>query len=643
MSSNPAMSASRAPASDAAALWKLSITAADFPRFHRPYVGNGMMASRFEKLVIARWSDKPLHTLTRCIYDGGQQLYLPAWNHVDLHIGGVAYEPTAGTHALTQTLDLRTGEVSLEDDWEFAPGRRARVAIRMLVPRTHRLGSCLSLSISATDAPATVRFGLLGAHVANAYAMRFSSSGDAMHGDYHTTKQGRAVSQSLGWSVDGFLIDGTSRADHSIDTRATAARGGTITLYHAVGCFADGPDARGSCARTLESLRDSGETALREGNALAWRSLWARALAFEHQDRDAVRMVMAHQFYLLSSLGTEAHPLGALGLSEAGWSGSQLWDADLWMFRAILPLWPELAKPIVEYRRKHLEGARIHAREAGYQGAWFGWMTDDAGMNMTHPHYEQELHLNVWIALAAWEYYAATRDLGFVRETAWPLSSGIADFFASRVVTGSDGRYHLLGVIGPDEAVCEFGPGTCDDNFLTNVGVKRVMEIARRCADLVGETAPARWAEVADGMFLPAADAQGIIPEYAGYSGGGIKQADLILAYYPLGFASDKASMLRNFKHYRGKVMYYGPLMNSEIEACILMRLGDKQVGLDHLLKGMREYTRGPHFIPYECRDNDNSVMLTGIGGELQALIYGLHGAEIDDTAAVPRIGELPS
>ena len=76
------------------------------------------------------------------------------------------------------------------------------------------------------------------------------------------------------------------------------------------------------------------------------------------------------------------------------------------------------------------------------------------------------------------------------------------------------------------------------------------------------------------------------------------------------------------------------------LTAVYLMKMGEKEAGLNRLFKGIDEFTRGKHYILFECRgeDNDNSVMLTAIGGELQALIYGYYGADLDNMAKVPRI-----
>jgi hypothetical protein len=182
--------------------------------------------------------------------------------------------------------------------------------------------------------------------------------------------------------------------------------------------------------------------------------------------------------------------------------------------------------------------------------------------------------------------------------------------------------------------------GTCDDHFTTVWGIKNVLRAALASMDILRQNPDEDWSKVEAGLCLPPADGEGIFPEYSGYAGAGIKQADLILSFYPLGYRAPEEVTLKNVEYYSRKIMGYGPVMNSQIESCILMRNGRKKEGIEHLFHTFREFVRGPHFIPFECRNNDNSFMLTGIAGTLQALIYGYYGATVEDSSCIPKIGD---
>ncbi|MCL2461342.1 MAG: hypothetical protein FWF44_01645 [Defluviitaleaceae bacterium] len=624
-------------------LWQIKITAEDFADFTEPYIGNGILGVRFGKLVMGADRLNPMGVFSKAVYDGGQQLPIPAWHHVALEAGGVSYTPENGRHSLTQTLDMRGARVSLEDHWEYAPGKAADIRAEMFVPRTYGNASYLGVEISCEEA-VSATFGIFGQE--ECYDAEFSLGGSAdgvsrLIGDYRTKIQNRPVAQVLRWNLSGFSIENGQERAKNGEIRAVSGRAAAkLEIFHALSSYAESDDPRSAAIQAADTLARQGRNRLLDVSETEWKRLWSSALAFETEDFATAQSLLAHQFYLLCSLEDCPYPLAPLGLSSNCWGGNQLWDADLWVFRAILPMWPEYARSIFMFRRRTLDAAKELARVCGYRGAWYPFIADDEGRNITPAQYNDELHLNVWIALAGWEYWLASKDAGFLRNDAWPVISAVADFFASRTEVGLDGKYHLLCVLGPDESVAECGQMRVNDNFVTNLGVIRVMEIALAAADILGEAPGKDWKRVAGAMFLPAPNAYGIFPEYAGYTEHGIKQADVILAFYPLGIAAAPEVTRRNLIFYRDKQMYYGPMMSAQIEACAYMRLGEKERGLKILFEGVREFMRGPHYILFECRGNNKSVMLTGIAGELQALIYGYYGAEADNAGGAPRIGE---
>lgn len=622
-------------------LWQLKISQEDFKDFEQPYIGNGIIGTKFDKLVVG--TDRlPLWTLSRSVYDGGQQLLVPAWNHIFLEVGGVAYKPEDGKHQLEQVLDIRNAVVTMVDRWEYVCGKTITIYVEMFIPRTFGHASYLSFSIENLDDTANLRFGILGNTLTGDLAMNFSHEDESiMLGDYCTPKQNRHFSQAIKWKCSGMNNVSTHISENNMEVSTSLSKGDVkLELIHALRSYRESSDTRKDVIERVKQLSDIGRDELFKTNSEEWMKLWRSGIAFRNNDFNKEKCILVHQFYYLCTLEVCDYPLGPLGLSNYEWCGSQLWDADVWTFRAILPLWPGFARSIVDFRRKTLDAAREHAWVSGYEGAWYPCLGDDDGRNNTPARYNDELHVNIWIARAAWEYYLTTGDMQFLSNTGWPIISSISDFFSTRVEIGSDGQYHLNCVLGPDESVCECGQLRVNDNFLTNYGVKKLLQTACIAADVLGVKANQQWKKVGDNLFLVQPDAYGIIPEYSGYNGHGIKQADVILTFYPLGYEPDPEIIHRNIKFYRDKQMYYGPLMSSQIESCIMMKHGEKEKGMKRLFDGMAEFTRGSHFIPFECRDNDKSIMLTGIGGELQALIYGYYGADLNSFDKLPRIAQ---
>lgn len=72
-----------------------------------------------------------------------------------------------------------------------------------------------------------------------------------------------------------------------------------------------------------------------------------------------------------------------------------------------------------------------------------------------------EYHLNSDIALAAWQYYASTKNETWLEEKGYPLVRNVADMFASFVTYNqTSGMYSTLNETSPDEyrwAIFRFG------------------------------------------------------------------------------------------------------------------------------------------------------------------------------------------
>jgi len=646
------------------AAWRLTATEADLPAFLPYYTGNGRLGVRVGPLVLDwdgdarplltehgpdRWGQlnaRLLLSLAKHAYDGGDQLILPAWNQARLEIGGVAYGEGSGRHRLRNTLDLRDGAVSFEDDWEYRSGRTATIKLRLVVPRSFPCVAWYELTLSGLQDPARLRFGLNAGQVAGSFsAIDYARKGDALIGRATTRHQGRTLVQGLRWKGEEWLEAGCERGtEHAWVTVETRSHAASLVVAQAVHCSVDGPEPARRVADDLDALfRPSGLIQVADASRERWRSLWSTGLHFQHPEQRWERLVLASQFHLLASLEEDGlYPLGALGLSRPGWHGSQLWDADFWVFRGILPLWPELARSIVRFRRATLSAAQANAAAYGLHGAFYPWLSTDEGKDITTAHYRQEIHNNIWIALAARAAAGNPPERAFLTETAWPILEGVAEFLVSRATRDADGSWHLRGVVPPDESVCEAprGNGTCDDSVLTNTGARVALQQAMEAARILGRLIPPAWIDAATNLLILQPGPDGVIPEYAGYSGHQTKQADTILAFYPLGLEVTPRVLQQTMRYYHDRVGRGGPLMTCQIEALLTMLHGDREDGLEYLFTEFMRYVRGPFLIPYETPENANSVMLTGIGGLLQTLIYGWYGAGPQRTAAIPRIGD---
>ena len=169
-----------------------------------------------------------------------------------------------------------------------------------------------------------------------------------------------------------------------------------------------------------------------------------------------------------------------MGLSGLGYNGHVFWDADLWMFPALLVLHPEMAKSMIEYRYERLDAARKNAFSHGYKGAMFPWESAGSGVEET-PVWALsgpfEHHITACVGLAAWNYYCVTQDKEWLKEKGWPIISATADFWASRVERNGPGHYDIKNVVAADEWA-----ENVDNNAFTNGAAKVLLQHATEAA-----------------------------------------------------------------------------------------------------------------------------------------------------------------
>ncbi len=228
----------------------------------------------------------------------------------------------------------------------------------------------------------------------------------------------------------------------------------------------------------------------------AWRALWDR-LEFDTPGDDTLaRSARAGAFHLLQA----ASPLTSerdTGLPARGWQegyfGHVFWD-ELLAFPFYDLRFPAISRALLAYRHRRLGAARTAALRSGWRGAMFPWRSATTGEEETpafqwipparqwkpdHTHLQH--HIGSAIAFNAWRHHLATGDARLLAGETGELLIEIARFWASRVHKNEDGRYDILGVIGPDE-YHDAWPGAeqpgLDNNSYTNLMAAETL----RCA-----------------------------------------------------------------------------------------------------------------------------------------------------------------
>lgn len=373
----------------------------------------------------------------------------------------------------------------------------------------------------------------------------------------------------------------------------------------------------------------------------AWDELWQSDI---HIDGDAQAQQdvhsMLYHLYSFSRAGT-SYSLSPMGLSGLGYNGHVFWDADLWMYPAMLVLHPEIAKSMIEYRYQRLAVAKQNAFEHGYKGAQFPWESADSGVEET-PVWALsgpfEHHITADVGLAAWNYYCVTQDKKWLLEKGWPILQATADFWASRVERNGPGHYDIKDVVAADEWA-----ENIDNNAFTNAAAIANLRTATKAAKLLGLEADPDWETVASNIpVLKFPD--GVTREFATYNGEGIKQADVNLLAYPLKTVTDPAQIKKDLEYYDTRVPNEGtPAMTQAVFALLYSRLGNGDKAY-HFFKDAYEPNLNPPFrVIAETKGGTNPYFATGAGGIIQSLLMGFGGLDITEKGITQVKSTLPS
>ena len=372
----------------------------------------------------------------------------------------------------------------------------------------------------------------------------------------------------------------------------------------------------------------------------AWNDLWKSDIVIEGDDQSQQDIhSMLYHLYSFTREGTALSP-SPMGLSGLGYNGHVFWDAELWMFPAVLVLHPEIARSMLEYRYQRLETARRNAFANGFKGAMFPWESAETGVEetpvwaLTGPF---EHHITACVAIAAWNYFCVTQDKNWLRERGWPILSATADFWASRVERNGPGKYEIKNVVAADEWA-----ENVDNNAFTNAAAKSNLQYATEAAKILGIPPKPDWVDVANNIPILKLE-NGVTSEHATYHGEKIKQADVNLLAYPLKQITDVGQIKKDLEYYETRIPDEGtPAMTQAIFTLLYARLGDREKAW-HWFKDAYVPNLNPPFrVLAETKGGTNPYFSTGAGGILQSVMMGFGGLDITPKGIMQVKSVLP-
>lgn len=371
-----------------------------------------------------------------------------------------------------------------------------------------------------------------------------------------------------------------------------------------------------------------------------WDELWASDIIIEGDPKAQkdIRFALYHLYsFVREGTGLSLSPMGLSGL---GYNGHVFWDTELWMYPPLLALKPSIARSILDYRFNRLEAAKRNAFSHGYKGAMFPWESSGTGDEdtpvwaLTGPF---QHHISGCIGWAFWKYYQVTKDKVWLKEKGYVVLKEVADFWASRVERKGPGKFEINNVIGANE-----WQENIDNNAFTNAVAITVLRYAAQAARELGLTPDPDWEYVAQNIpVLKFPD--GTTKENRTYDGVTIKQADVNLLSYPLGFYSDRAQIEKDLNYYEPRYAKDGPAMGFAVLTTLHSRLGNSLKAGEYFKRSYQPNQVPPFGVISETAGGTNPYFATGAGGLLQSVIFGFGGVDIGSTGISQLKTALPA
>jgi trehalose/maltose hydrolase-like predicted phosphorylase len=374
-----------------------------------------------------------------------------------------------------------------------------------------------------------------------------------------------------------------------------------------------------------------------------WNRVWKSGIEVQsiNGNLNLSRAINSSLYYILSSVRDDwPYSLSPGGLSSNDYNGHVFWDCETWMYPIILMLKPNIALGgILDYRAARISEAENKARSynKSYEGAMFPWESAFTGAEVTPKFastgiYEQ--HISGDIIFAIKQYYRSQvtdDELAMFRAKFSPLIIKVARFFASRVTPRPNtNQYDILGVTPPDEYHVNVN-NSIYTNVVAQISLDFAIEIANKFHEDIPPSELTKWKTIADNLYMPYDPVMGIHPEYEGYNGEIIKQADVVLLKFPLmwkGYDEVPESVKNDLVYYENVTDRDSVAMTYGMYSIGWLEEGYLDTAAQLFIKSYANIHE-PFGVWTETPKGGAINFITGAGGFLQTVMFGYGGLRI--------------
>lgn len=393
--------------------------------------------------------------------------------------------------------------------------------------------------------------------------------------------------------------------------------------------------------RRLARTAKDGFEVLRRCNRAAWAEIWEGRIVIVGASARHQALVDAAYYYLNAS----AHPASPASTSIFGlatwrdyhyYYGHVMWDVDAFCLPPLILMQPDAARAMLGFRSRGRPAAAANARLSDRQGLQYPWEAAPGTGQEASPgagdaaHHED--HVSLHVARAFSLFADATGDQRFLEEEAWPVLSGVADWFTSRV-SRTDRGFELLRSMGPAEV-----PSPPDNDAFSLMAGADVLRRALRVAERLRQTPPDAWKTVLADLYLPVRS-DGVIAAHDDYDRREEKGAtpSPLAGLFPYDYPASPSLSRKTLAFYL-KLWpdYVGSPMLPALYCAWATMAGDRDLALRLFEEGFAAYDRPRFHQCLEYRQDRAEGPAAGpffanLGGMLLGLCFGLTGLVVDD------------
>ena len=442
-----------------------------------------------------------------------------------------------------------------------------------------------------------------------------------------------------------------NRLESTYAFRAKAGQRYRLTQLVSVVCGVMHHHPDQHAARMAAKAKFDGFESIRAENRAAWEEIRKGRIRLIGAGDEWQALADAAFFYLNTSVHASS-PASTSIFGLATWHdyhyyyGHVMWDIEAFAVPILTFLQPAAAESVLDYRTRTLSAARHNAHLMGRRGIQFAWESapssgdEAAPIPGTAAWHEDHASLDVARAFAL--YADVTGDEEFLRERAWPVLAGVAEWITSRAVKTKKG-YEVrasMGIAEREEPVANAA--------FTNMASVVVLRDAIAAADRLDRPIDPKWREIANRMLVPRREKA--IVSHDGYRRDEEKGAtpDPLMGIWPFGYPVAEDEEAATLALYLGQAdPYVGSPMLSALYGVWAARAGDGRLALKLLDEGYAQFITGRFRQTLEYRPDKfpeqprAGPFFANMGGFLMSLMIGLpalrpNGGEVETWAERP-------